>query len=383
MLSPSSRTAALALACGSLLAVSCAQEAEDAEARNTVAVAEREAAPVEAAPSPEPEEPTAQDLAREELATLIDIIGEEFAGEVGISVREVDGGWTTGWNDGVPMPQQSVSKLWVSMTALDMADKGQLDFEKVVTIRKPDLTVFYQPTRKLVLQRGSFTTDLNGFMLRAITESDNTANDVMLRNVGGPARVEEMLAEKKLAGVRFGTDEITKQSRIAGVVWKPEYSIGGAFFDARDKVPDAVRRKAFESYLANPMDGASAAGISNALARLARGELLSEKSTTRLIETMKMTKSGPNRLKGGVPSGWEIAHKTGTGQYFDGTQSGYNDIALIFAPDGTAYAVAVLIKQTKNGVPANMAMMQAVTGAVVSYHEASREAESVGDAAEG
>ena len=109
MLSPSSRTAALALACGSLLAVSCAQEAEDAEARNTVAVAEREAAPVEAAPSPEPEEPTAQDLAREELATLVDIIGEEFAGEVGISVREVDGGWTTGWNDGAAMPQQSVS----------------------------------------------------------------------------------------------------------------------------------------------------------------------------------------------------------------------------------------------------------------------------------
>lgn len=370
------RSAALALASGTLLVVGCSQADDDAQVRQHAALAATNSAE---ASVPVPEnlaEPTPQDVGREELARQIDEIGEKFDGDVGIAVREVESGWHTGFNAAEMMPQQSVSKLWVSMAALDLADQGRIDLSDPVTIRRQDLTVFHQPLRSEVLQKGAYTADLRDYMTRAITRSDNTANDTILRRIGGPARVEDMIANKRLSGVKFGTDERTKQSRIAGLAWRPEYSIGGAFFDARDLVPEDRRRVAFENYLANPMDGASAEGIVLALARLARGDLLSPASTRLLIDTMTQTHSGPRRLKGAVPEGWTIAHKTGTGQYFDGWQSGYNDIALLYAPDGTAYSMAVMIKRTRNGVPANMEMMQRVTSAVVAYHDVLRAAQA-------
>ncbi|QZD89736.1 serine hydrolase [Qipengyuania aurantiaca] len=315
---------------------------------------------------PDPELTEAQTALQAELQE----IGEGFAGVVGIAITEADSLATMSYNGTAPMPQQSVSKLWVTMTALDRVDEGALDLSERVTIGREDLTVFYQPIRNIVKARGSFTTDYGDLIDRAITQSDNTANDRLLRHVGGVQAVEGFLRRNAIEGVQFGTDERTKQSRIAGLEWRQSYSQGNTFYDARDEVPEADRRAAFEDYLDNPMDGATAEGLARALARLARGDLLSEESTQLLLETMSRTKSGPRRLKGGVPAGWEFGHKTGTGQFFDGVQSGYNDVGILTAPDGTRYALVVLIGQTRASYAARMEMMQDVTRRVVRYHEA-------------
>ena len=296
-------------------------------------------------------------------------IGANFAGVSGIAVTEAAGMATMAHNGAAPMPQQSVSKLWVTMTALDLVDEGALDLSEPVTLRAEDLTLFYQPTRNIVRSRGFFSTDYADLMQRAITQSDNTANDRLLRRVGGPQAVDAFMRRNRISGVRFGTDERSKQSAIAGLEWRQAYSIDNAFYDARDRVPAEDRRRAFEAYLDDPVDGATAIGMAQALARLARGDLLSDRSTALLLSTMAKTRSGPRRLKGGVPAGWTIAHKTGTGQVFDGTQSGYNDVGILTAPDGTQYAVAVLIGQTRASYAARMAMMQDVTRAVVRHHE--------------
>ena len=67
-----------------------------------------------------------------------------------------------------------------------------------------------------------------------------------------------------------------------------------------------------------------------------RGELLSAGSTGLLLGTLARTKSGPQRLKAGAED-WIVRHKTGTGQLFDGEQSGYNDIGLFTAPSGRTW----------------------------------------------
>lgn len=315
---------------------------------------------------PEPPELTAKQLAlRDELRA----IGESFDGISGIAVTQASDLATVSHNGSAPFPQQSVSKLWVTMTALDQVDQGALSLDEMVTIRRDDLTVFHQPIRNIVKARGSFTSDYAELMVRAITQSDNTANDRLLRRVGGPQAVEAFLRRNRISGVQFGTDERTKQSAIAGLEWRQAYSVGNAFYEARDNVSESDRRMAFEDYLADPMDGATATGMSKALARLARGDLLSEQSTELLLSTMEETRSGPRRLKGGVPEGWTIAHKTGTGQYFDGVQSGYNDVGILTAPDGTQYAVAVLIGRTRSSYEQRFDMMQTVTRTVVRYHE--------------
>jgi beta-lactamase class A len=54
-----------------------------------------------------------------------------------------------------------------------------------------------------VLGKGGHTTTLGALLFSAITESDNTANDKLMRSVGGPQAVRDMIEAKKLGSIRF------------------------------------------------------------------------------------------------------------------------------------------------------------------------------------
>ena len=320
--------------------------------------------PLRAAPAPKPIPP-----APAYIRGRVTELGRGFSGQVGIAVRSIDEGWSTGWKADELYPQQSVSKLWVAITAMDALDRGKVKLSDPVTLTRDDLTVFHQPIRDLILGSGSYTTTLNDLMVRQITESDNTANDKLMRVVGGPGAVRAMIKAKHLGAIRFYNGERALQSRIAGLMWSPSYSIGNAFFDARDALPAAIRKAAFDRYVRDPYDGAAPSAITTALARLKRGELLSPASTAYLLDVMSHTKTGANRLKGGLAPGWVLNHKTGTGQVLGPQQAGYNDIGILTAPDGRSYSVAVMIKLTSVPLPVRMEMMNNVVRAVIAQHD--------------
>ena len=360
---------------GAGIAAQRAPSARPAPARiphRTAPPAVRTAPPVaRAVPAAPAAIPTA---AQRRLDARIAELGRTFEGEVGIAVREVDSGWTADWNGGRYFPQQSVSKFWVAITAFGRADAGELDLSQEVTVRREDLTLFHQPIAQQVGTNG-YRTTIESLLFRAITQSDNTANDFVMRRAGGPEAVRAMIARNDLEGVRFGPGERAMQSQIAGLQWQPAYSVGRAFYTARAGVPTDRRRQAFQAYVEDPIDGATPDGIVSGLARLQRGELLSPQSTRRLLSIMSQTRTGRQRLTGGLAPGWRIAHKTGTGQVLGSTQAGYNDIGILTSPDGRHYAVAVMIGRTSVPIPRRMALMQDVTRAVIAYHEASRSGE--------
>jgi beta-lactamase class A len=264
------------------------------------------------------------------------------------------------------LPQQSVSKFWVALTALDRVDRGDLDLARPVVVRREDLTVFHQPIAALVKGNG-YSTTLNDLMYRAITQSDNTANDFILRRAGGPDAVRSFLARNRIEGVRFGPGERLLQSYTAGLVWRQEYSLGNRFTTARANLPPEVRRAAFERYVADPIDGASALGLIDGLSKLHRGDLLSPQSTRLLLATMGNTKTGRLRLKAGLEPGWRVAHKTGTGQVLGPAVAGFNDVGIVTAPDGRAYAVAVMIGRTTRGIPERQRLMRDTVRAIIAY----------------
>ncbi len=329
--------------------------------------AQRTPAPRLMPPQPVPQPVQAPAELRERIGTL----GRQFNGSVGISVKSVDDGWSTSWNPNQLTPQQSVSKLWVAITVMDAVDKGRVRLDDRVTLNRSDLTLFHQPLAGKVLGGGA-TMSLSALMHEAITKSDNTANDKLMRSVGGPEAVRRMIREKNLGAIRFYNGERSLQSRIAGLTWTQSYSVGRAFYQAREALPMSVRRAAFNRYLEDPYDGASSLAIVNALARLKRGELLSPASTAKLLATMGNTRSGPNRLKGGIKPGWSLGHKTGTGQVLGGVQAGYNDIGILTAPDGRSYAVAVMIRRTSTPLAVRMTLMNNVVRATIAQHERSR-----------
>jgi beta-lactamase class A len=316
-----------------------------------------------------------------QLQSQIDQLGSEFQGSVGIAVIDLETGWDTGFNAGQLMPQQSVSKLWVALTALERVDSLELDLSRNVVLGFQDLTLFHQPIARLAKLPGGYMTTLGDLLERAITQSDNTANDYLLWQVGGPEAVRATLVDKGIGAVGFGQGERLLQSSIAGLEWRQGYSLDRTFYDARKRVPEQVRGEAFDRYVADPTDGATAFAIADALARLHRGELLSGDSTRLLLDTLSRTKSGPRRLKGGLPPQWAIGHKTGTGQVFGDAQSGYNDVGIVTAPSGRGYAVAVLIGHTRTPTPARMQLMQNVVGAIAAYEASHDAAKTAGEEA--
>ena len=320
------------------------------------------------APVIRPAQPVRPPQAPTYLANRVDELGKGFNGRVGIAVRSVNEGWSTSWNGNELSPQQSVSKLWVAITALDAVDRGRVRLDDQVSMTRSDLTLFHQPIASKILGGGT-TITLGELMFQALTKSDNTCNDKLMRSVGGPDAVRSMIRSKGLGAIRFYEGERSLQSRIAGLTWSPSYSIGNAFYEARNALPMAIRKAAFDRYVEDPYDGASANAIVDALAALKRGELLSPSSTARLLTIMSQTSTGKNRLRGGLKPGWSLSHKTGTGQILGSTQAGYNDIGILTAPDGRSYSVAVMIKKTSVPLPVRMTLMNNVVRATIVQHE--------------
>jgi beta-lactamase class A len=299
----------------------------------------------------------------EALQARLTALAAAYGEEVGVAVTDVREGWTAGVDHQRPYPQQSVSKLWVAIAVMRAADQGQIDPEGWVTLTDADRSVFYQPVAYNIGASG-YQTRISALLRRALVESDNAANDKLIRELGGPDVVALILQDMGLRDVRVGAYERDLQAAKAGLVWQPSYGHGWNFQAAREALPTAARQAALDAYLADPPDGAAPAAITAALAALHRGELLSPASTERLIGLMLAARTGPRRLKGGLPAGWTIAHKTGTGQDFQGASVGINDVGLLTAPDGRTYAVAVMLRRTRHAVPRRLEFMQSVSRAV-------------------
>jgi len=344
----------LALACAAIIQVAAS------------AAVQPKAPPAPAKPKPPSQPPVV--AAPADLRQQLTGLGRNFDGKVGIAVVSLNDGWEIDWNANTLFPQQSCSKLWVAITAMDAVDRGKVSLDQPVTLTPADLTLFHQPIREKVLATGSYTTTLGSLLFQAITESDNTANDKLMRSVGGAPAVRAMIARKGLGSIRFYNGERALQSKTAGMPWKQSYSLGSAFWDARAALPVKTRTAAFKRYLASPYDGASPHAIADALAALKKGELLQPASSEKLLSIMGQTRTGGMRVKAALAPGWDWNHKTGTGQELQGRIAGLNDIGLLTAPDGSVYAMAIMVVANKSDGSAQE-IMRAVTKAVIAWHQ--------------
>jgi beta-lactamase class A len=301
------------------------------------------------------------------LQDRLTALAEAYREPVGIAVTDVNEGWTAQAAGEEVFPQQSVSKLWVALSVLQAVDRGALSLDRQVVLTPDDRSVFYQPLASRIRGQTGYATTLSDLLRRQLTESDNAANDKLIRELGGGGAVTRTLTEKGLDGLGVGETERDLQTRTAGLSWRPEYGWTWIFKQAREKLPDEVRDAALADYLAHPADGAKPAAIAETLAALKRGELLSPGSTELMLGLMAQCHTGSSRLRAGLPGDWGIAHKTGTGPDWRGASVGINDVGLLTAPDGRTFAVAVMVRQTRQGAQARHRLMQSVARATEAY----------------
>jgi beta-lactamase class A len=158
-----------------------------------------------------------------------------------------------------------------------------------------------------------------------VARSDNTAEEVLYRLGGGAAAMAARFRQWGIDGMRIDRSERECDRDRSGAT------------------PDA-HYQATLGYLADPRDTGSPDGTVQLLTRLFHGELLSKANTDRMIAFLKATTTFPHRIKGLLPAGTVVAHKTGSTSAVKKLAAATNDSGVIYLPDGTLLAISVYVK---------------------------------------
>jgi beta-lactamase class A len=234
-------------------------------------------------------------------------------GRVGVSVALIESGERDGLNQAERFPMQSVYKVPIAMAVLDLVDHKSLTLRQKVTLTAKDMAPaeFHSPLRE-AHPLGGIDLTVQDLIRAAIVESDGVASDVLLKLAGGPPRVTAYLRGLGIPDMTVATSEL-EMSRDAAAQYR-NYS-----------TPDAAI----------------------ALMRaLFAGRGGSASFRDMLLQYMVDSTPGPKRLKGLLPAGTIVAHKTGTDATRNGVTAATNDVGIITLPDGRHLAIAVFVKDS-------------------------------------
>lgn len=252
------------------------------------------------AKEPAPPSPAQPDAAARRLAELEKSAG----GRLGVALLDAATGRATGHRAGERFAMCSTFKWPLSAVVLKAIDDGKLTLDQPVRYGAADLLAYAPVTRKNV-GRGAMT--VAELMEATITTSDNTAANLLLPLIGGPAGMTRQF--------RAWGDTLTRLDRM-----EPEMNLVS---------PDDVR------------DTTTPAAMAALLRTILLGDALSSAARTRLVDWGVRTTTGPNRLRAGVPAAWRFGHKTGTATGMaGGIMNKYNDIAVAFPPKGAPLLIA-------------------------------------------
>jgi beta-lactamase class A len=247
-----------------------------------------------------------------ELRDRIEQISQAARGRVGVKATVLETGESVTLNGDQQFPMQSVYKFPIGMAVLAQVDQGKLKLDQQVRVEASDFVSDLQHSPIRDENPQGVELSLAELLKYMVSESDGTACDVLLKLVGGPEVVTQYLRDLGVNGI---------------VVANTEKEIG------QDK---AVQYRNYAS--------PNAAVV--LLRALHEGQGLSESSQALLRKLMTQTPTGLQRIKGLLPDGTVVAHKTGTSRTVDGVTAATNDVGLVTLPNGRHMAIAVFVSDS-------------------------------------
>ncbi|WP_440446501.1 class A beta-lactamase [Nocardia amamiensis] len=163
----------------------------------------------------------------------------------------------------------------------------------------------------------------------AIRYSDGTAGNLLLRDLGGPAELT--------AFVRGLGDTVTRMDRIEPLI--------------TEATPGDQR------------DTSSPRALGSDYQKIVLGDALPDEKRAFLRDLLERnaTRAGARRIRAGIPQGWTVADKTGTGDY--GT---LNDIAIVWPPGSAPLVVAIMSSKADRDAAYDEALLAEAAASVVS-----------------
>lgn len=196
----------------------------------------------------------------------------------------------------------STFKFLLCAHVLHLVDQGKENLDRKIQFSKKDL-LHHSPITGKNLKSGMTVSEL---CAATIQYSDNAAANILLRQYGGPKALTEYL--------RSIGDATTRLDRMEPELNRPE---PGKDYDTSSPIAMA---KTIETLLVK--------------------KTLSEASRKLLVDWMLGNTTGDKRLRANIPKDWKIGEKTGTGY-------SYNDVGILYPPNGNPIVVAVFLSESK------------------------------------
>ena len=262
-----------------------------------------------------------------QLQNQLEQIASAAKGRAGVAALLLETGETVSLNSHDHFPMQSVYKLPIGMAVMKQVDAGKLKLDQKVRVTKDDFIgrSSHSPIRDKYPNGTELT--VNELLAWMLLESDGTASDVLMKLAGGPETIQAYLTE---LGIK---DMIVLDTEKA---FAQDHSLQYRNWTTPEAAVTLLRA-------------------------LHERRALSETAHGLLLKLMTGSITGPKRLKGLLPAGTVVAHKTGTSGTENGVTAATNDIGIITLPNGQHLAIAIFVadspadEATREGVIAKIA----------------------------
>jgi beta-lactamase class A len=237
--------------------------------------------------------------ARSDAANQVAAIEERLGGRIGVAALDTGSGKRLDYRAEERFPMCSTFKFLAAAAVLKRVDEKQEQLDRFISYDAKDI-LEYAPVTKAHLKEGGMT--LGALCEAAIEQSDNTAGNLLLDAIGGPAGVTNFARSLGDQVTRLDRKEPDLNSAIPG--------------DDRDTTTP-------RSMLAD-------------MTRILTGDVLSRSSRSQLEDWLQRNKTGIGMIRAGVPTDWIIGDKTGRG-----ANGASNDIAIMRPPDRAPVLLAI------------------------------------------
>ncbi|ELJ8616143.1 class A beta-lactamase [Vibrio cholerae] len=277
----------------------------------------------------------------QDISPKIEKLSQGLVGRVGVAAQEIGSGASITVNGDQTFAMASTYKIAIAAAVLDRVDKGELSLEQLVEVPR-DMFVTGVMALAETFPHPGIKLSVANLIEVMITESDNTATDVCMELAGGAAVVTKYL--RRLGIKDFRVDRTTRE------ILMDFYGLPGA---TPEIVAEGIKNNPAlvmaqidpnPDFEADPRDHATPLAMLKLLLAIDSGTAMSAESSKFLLAVMSRTRTGAGRIKGLLPKGTPVAHKTGTAGGIA------NDVGYITLPDGRRFAIAVFTNSSKTPV---------------------------------
>jgi beta-lactamase class A len=292
-------------------------------------------------------------IAEDRIGAEVERLAKITDGEVGLSAIHIETGRRVNFHESARFPMASTVKIPIAIELLARVDRGEVRLDQMITVQPRDLHPG-SGTLSNLFNKPGVVLSVRNLMELMLLISDNSATDMVLRLAGGGEVVTSKMREIGIEGINVNRSTARLISEWIGADLPPEPDwTPDMWSKLYAAVPRDKRAAAELRFNEDPRDTAQPSAMTDLLVKIHKKQLHTPASAELLLDIMRRCQTGDARLKGMLPPGTEIAHKTGS---IGGT---VNDVGIVTLPDGAGHvAVSLFVKKGTKSETSERAIAQ-------------------------